>query len=267
MLLAELIKGIAFANRSANVLDWRHPEGASAYGYVGHGLCSLNEMSGIGGSTAIIKSALEQQRWIFVPKCVFILLLGAAATSRGETLHEPPWKEEMAKGCFPYHHLAVSDFPVNDNLHPEFGMYTRVFFHYEYNHRWSIQNAHVVDRVTRWLVWSGFDQNKSSRKSWFKLGDEALPHEQGHLDINELYSRRLAEISVDKLPRGEGADPKEASGDLRRKMEALADRVSAQARKEHDQYDAETAHGKNLSKQREWSAAIQTRLERAGIHF
>jgi hypothetical protein len=230
-------------------------------------ISSLNAMSGIVGSTAVIKSALKQQRWIVFSKCVFMLLLGATLTSRGEALHEAPWKEEMAKGCFPYHRLAVSDFPVNDNLDPEFGMYTQVFFHYEYNHRRIIQKGHVVDRVTRWLVWSGFDRNKSSRKSWFKLGNEALPHEQGHLDINELYSRRLAEISVDKLPHGEGADPKEASVDLRRKVEALADRVSAEAKKEHDQYDAETAHGKNLSKQREWSAAIQTRLERAGIHF
>jgi hypothetical protein len=50
-------------------------------------------------------------------------------------------------------------------------------------------------------------------------------------------------------------------------VEALADRVRGQAKKEHDQYDTETAHGKNLSKQQEWSAAIQTRLERADIHF
>jgi Polymer-forming cytoskeletal/Bacterial protein of unknown function (DUF922) len=123
------------------------------------------------------------------------------------------------------------------------------------------------DRVTKWLVWSGFDRNKSSRKTWFKLANGALPHEQGHLDINELHSRRLAKMSLDMLPHGEGADPKEASADLRRKVEALADRVSGEAKKEHDQYDAETAHGKNLPKQREWSAAIQARLERAGIHF
>ena len=74
-------------------------------------------------------------------------------------------------------------------------------------------------------------------------------------------------MSLDMLPRGEGADLKEASADLRRKVEALADRVSGEAKKEHEEYDAETAHGKNLSKQREWSAAIQARLNRARIHF
>jgi hypothetical protein len=61
-------------------------------------------------------------------------------------------------------------------------------------------------------------------------------------------------MSLDMLPHGEGANPKEASADLSRKVEALATRASKEAKKEHDQYDVETAHGKNLSKQREWSA-------------
>jgi hypothetical protein len=213
-------------------------------------------------------SATKKQRWMVVPGYVFILLLGAAFTSRGQAIHDaPPWKEEMANGYFPYHRLATIDFPVNDDINPEYGMYTWVFFHYWYNHRLITRNGHVVDRVTKWLVWSGFDRSESSRKSWFKLGKEALPHEQGHLDINELHSRRLAEMSLDMLPRGEGADPKEASADLRQKVEALADRVTREATKEHDQYDADTAHGKNLLKQREWSAAIQARLKRARIHF
>lgn len=225
-------------------------------------------MSGITRSTVVLQSAKKQQRWLVGPKCVFIFLLGAAFTSRGQALHEaPPWKEEMANGYFPYHRLVTTDFPVNDHLNPEYGIYTRVFFHYWYSHRWIIQNGHVVDRVTKWLVWSGFDRNKSSRKSWFKLDNQALRHEQGHLDINELYSGCLAKMSLDVLPHGEGVDSKEAAADLKRKMEALTGRVSRQAQKEHDQYDAQTAHGKNLSKQREWSTAIQVRLERAGIHL
>ena len=210
---------------------------------------------------------MRQRRWI-VSKYAFILLLGVAFTSRGEALDETaPWKEEVANGYFPYHRLVATDFPVNDHINPEYGMYTWMFFHYWYNHRLSVHNGHVVDQVTKWLVWSGFDRNKSSRKTWFKPGTEALPHEQGHLDINELHSRRFATMSLDTLPQGIGADPKEASADLIRKIEALADRVSREAKKEHDQYDRETAHGKDLSKQREWSAAIQARLERAGIHF
>jgi len=141
-------------------------------------------------------SAMTQQLWIVVPKYVFILLLAAAPTSRGQALDEAPWKEEMANGYFPYHRLATTDFPVNDLLNPEYGMYTWMFFHYSYKHRLIKRNGHVIARVTKWLVWSGFDRNNSSRKSWFKLGNEPLRHEQGHLDINELYSRRLAEMSL-----------------------------------------------------------------------
>ena len=214
---------------------------------------------------------MNQQRSIFVHKWVFILLLqGAALTSRGQAIHEaPPWKEEIAKGYFPYHRLAVGDFPINDAVHPgnEMGMYTMGFIHYRFKGHWIMQNGHVLDRVTEWLVWSGFNRNKSWRKSWYKSVKETLPHEQGHLDISELHGRHLAEMPLDKLPLGEGANPQAASADLGRKLQALAERVTKEAQREQDRYDAETAHGKNVSKQREWSAAIQARLKRAGIHF
>jgi hypothetical protein len=173
----------------------------------------------------------------------------------------------MAKGYFPYHLLVASDFPINDKVHPDSGMYTRGFFHYRYWDHLVAQNGRATDRVAEWIVWSGFDRNKSSRKSGFKLVDETLSHEQGHLDISELHSRRFAHTSLDKLPIGEGPGPEEASADLRAKMQAMADRVGEEAQKEQDLYDTETAHGKNASKQLEWSAAIHARLGRAGIHF
>jgi hypothetical protein len=136
--------------------------------------------------------------------------------------------------------------------------------------QWIMQNGHVVDRITEWLVWSGFDRNKSWRKrglSRLKFVNEGLPHEQGHLDIFELHIRPLIEMPLDKLPVGEGADPQAASADLRRKLQALADRVAEEEKREQKRYDVETVYGTNVSRQREWSAAIQARLERAGIHF
>jgi hypothetical protein len=66
---------------------------------------------------------------------------------------------------------------------------------------------------------------------------------------------------------GQGATGKEAEADLQRKMTALADRTSAENQREQDRYDAETNHGNNAAKQKEWSAAIQARLQQAGIHF
>jgi hypothetical protein len=212
---------------------------------------------------------MNQQRSTPAINYIFILLLGAAAfSSRGQALHEvPPWKDEVAKGYFPYHRLVTDDFPINDHVHSENGKYTRGFFHYRYKDHWITQNGHTVDRVTEWLVWSGFDRNKSSRRSWFKPIDETLPHEQCHLDINELYSRQLAEMPLEKLPIGEGVSSQEACADLSRKLQALADHISAEAKTEQDRYDAETSHGKNVSGQEKSSAAIQARLKRAGIHF
>jgi Bacterial protein of unknown function (DUF922) len=194
------------------------------------------------------------------------LFVGVAANV--DALGNPPsWAEENAKGRFPYHRLTASDFPIDDAAYPQFGMHTQGFFRFHYNHRWTENNGRVVARVTDWNIWSGFDRNKSSRKSWFKKLAETLPHEQGHLDLSELHSKAFAETPIDKLPIGEGATAKEAEADLQRKMSALSSRISAQNQSEQDRYDAETNHGANASKQREWEAAIQARLGRAGIHF
>ena len=74
-------------------------------------------------------SAMRQQDWVVISKYAFILLLGVAFTSRGEALYEAPrWREEIANGYFSYHRLAAIDFPVNDHIEPEYGMYTSCFF-------------------------------------------------------------------------------------------------------------------------------------------
>jgi Bacterial protein of unknown function (DUF922) len=198
-------------------------------------------------------------------------IVGAALmviAPRVSALGNPPsWREEVAKGHYPYHRLTAADFPINDTFFPEFGMHTHGFFQFHYHEQWTENNGHGVARITAWNVWSGFDRNKSSRKSWFKQVQETLPHEQGHLDINELFSKRLAETPLNKLPIGEGSTGKEAEADLKRKMNALADRFSAEEKVEQERYDAETNHGRNSAKQQEWTASIQARLQRAGIHF
>jgi hypothetical protein len=189
-------------------------------------------------------------------------------SSRADAFGSPPsWSEEVAKGYFPYHRLIAADFPINDSVHPENAIYTRGYVRFRYNFHWTKQNGHVIARITDWSVWSGFDRNKSSRKSWFKKVEEALPHEQGHLGISELHSKRFAETPIDKLPVGEGSSGKDAATDLQRKMNALTERISAEAQAEQDRYDGRTSHGRDAAKQREWSADIQSRLRRVGIRF
>jgi hypothetical protein len=155
----------------------------------------------------------------------------------------------------------------DDEAHPKYAMYTFGFFHYNYKYDCTAGNGHVIARITNWKVRSGFDRNKSSRKSWYKDVERLLPHEQGHLDINELYSRRLANTKLDRLPRGEGANAREAASDLKIKLKALVAKVSKDDQTEQDAYDAETAHGTNKSRQLASTAAIHQRLKEAGIAY
>jgi hypothetical protein len=146
-------------------------------------------------------------------------------------------------------------------------MYTFAFFHFEYRYDFSEERGQVVARVTRWRIRSGFDRNRSWRKSWYKTVERLLPHEQGHLDINELHSRRLAHTDLDKLPVGNGTDAGEAGDDLKVKLKALSTKVSEEDQAEQDAYDARTAHGTNQSGQVIATAELQRRLKEAGISY
>jgi len=179
----------------------------------------------------------------------------------------PPNQKEIINGYLPYHRLVAEDFSVSDTDRSPQGMYTYGFRHYNYRGVTVSKDGHFSARVTEWIVRCGFDRNRSWRKSWFKAFNEMLPHEQGHLDISVLHSTRLARMSLDKLPVGEGESAQAAANNLKSKLEALVERTSKEAQAEQDVYDAATSHGANQSKQREWTAAIQKRLKKAGIGY
>jgi hypothetical protein len=198
---------------------------------------------------------------------VACLLWAAPAVCEPIAYDTPEWRKEIAHGYLPYHRLTRADFAINDKVYPKYAMYTSGFFHYNYLYHWVTQNGHTVAQITEWSFRSGFDRNQSSRKSWFKEVARLLPHEQGHLDINELYSRRLARMELDKLPIGEGAGADEAGKDLKIKLKALAAKASKDDQTEQDAYDARTAHGTNQPRQLAATAAIQKRLKEAGISY
>jgi hypothetical protein len=199
---------------------------------------------------------------------VSFLVFGMAAAALGHAdlaYSTISWKEEIAHGYLPYHRLVGTDFPVDDAAHPANGMYTAGFFHYDYQCRCVPQKGGVTASVTKWVVRSGFDRNKSSRKSWFQPVEKFVVHEQGHLDINELRSRALANIKVTQLPTGSGINFQSAIADLDRKLKELADRTSSEAQVEQDSYDLETNRGRNAAGQASATAAIHERLKAAGI--
>ena len=128
----------------------------------------------------------------------------------------PEWKKEIANGCLPYHRLVAEDFPINDAGYLPHGMFTSGFRHYNYQWVTVPKGGRFSARVTEWNVRFGFDRNKSWRRNGFKLVEETLPHEQGHLDISVLHSKRFAQTSLDQLPVGEGESAPAAANDLKK---------------------------------------------------
>ena len=197
-----------------------------------------------------------------------VCLLGvASAFSETIAYDTPEWQREIARGFLPYHRLTRDDFPIDDKVHAKYVMYTSGFFHYNYDTECTKEGHHVSARITGWHVRSGFNRNKSSRKSWLKDAERLVLHEQGHLDINELHSRRFAQMKLEELPVGEGQTSEEALEDLRSKLRDLSANVSKENQMEQDAYDAETSHSKNRSGQLAATAAIQKRLKAAGITY
>lgn len=198
---------------------------------------------------------------------VFGLFWAAPALCERIAYDTPAWRKEIAIGFLPYHRLVRADFRIDDRAHPKYAMYTFAFFHFNYRYVFSEDHGQVVARLTEWRVRSGLDRNRSWRKSWYKTVEKLLPHEQGHLDINELHSRRLAHMDLDKLPMGNGRDAGEAADDLKVKLKTLSTKVSEEDQAEQDAYDARTAHGTNQARQKEATAALQERLRQAGISY
>gem|GEM_PF-1967645 len=210
------------------------------------------------GSRIALKSA---GAWI-----VACLLWAAPAASEPLAYDTPEWRKEISQGCLPYHRLGRTDFPSVNQMNSKYAMYTAGFFHYNYRYKCHGERR-VVARITEWKVRSGFNRNKSWRKSWFKDVERLLLHEQGHLDINELHSRRLARMHLDELPTGTGNTSEEAVDDLKSKLKGLSAKFSKDDQAEQDTYDAETAHGTNKSGQLAATAAIKRRLKEAEISY
>ena len=179
----------------------------------------------------------------------------------------PAWKVEIAKGYVPYHKLTIDDFHVDDKDHPQSGMYTRGFFHYYYYAHWSSLRGEFTAKVTTWEVRSGLDRNLTTRRSWFRRTTQFMPHEQGHLDINELYSTKLASITLDQLPIGKGKSGDDALADLRDKLKQLCDDTSRESQLEQDLYDKETKGGENTAQQKAWNEALAKRLRELHVVY
>lgn len=189
--------------------------------------------------------------------------LALAATDEDYT--SQAWKDEISRGYLPYRKLGFDDFPAFDNTTSRHTMYTQGFIHYNFDMRWKESGSGATATITTFTVRSGFDRNKSWKRSTAKNIPELMEHEQRHLDINELYAQNLKKLK--DLPPTKGIDYQEAMEKMRQVVRARAAEILKESQAEQDRYDAETSNGRNYVKQAEWNDSIQRRLGEANVRY
>ena len=176
----------------------------------------------------------------------------------------PEWKDFISKGQMPYHKVTLSDFKTISDPNAKFISYTHTFTFFSYH--FKIQRGDFVfARVDSSYVKSGIDRQNSWKTGSFGTFPQMLQHEQGHLDINELYARKLALRLSQMSYVGEGKTDAEAIENLKLQMEALYKKCAEERDSADLQYDQETEHGTNMTKQNTWSRYLSAQLKVAGI--
>jgi hypothetical protein len=194
----------------------------------------------------------------------FALLLccGSIASGQNEDVSRlPTWEDEIAKGCVPYHQLTVDDFRIDDQANPEGVYFVSPFIHPHWHYLTTGKGGFWYAYVDRWVVYSGFDKNASSRKSKFRDMKGALPHVQAYLDIYEICGRQLATLKPGELPSARGATPAEAIEILTKSMDAFLKEKYKAVDAEAQEFQKVTGHGANMKKVRELAKAIRKRLD------
>lgn len=193
--------------------------------------------------------------------CLLGFLLSIPAAAQHAPPDIPTWNDEMAKGYMPYHQLKAEDFPINDTVHKEAGLWIQAFIHYHYHFIWKVaQGGWNYAYVKDWTIFSGFDQNLSSRRSWFREMKTDLPYAQAILNIYEIYARRLAALKPGELPSGSGKTFLAARTQLEERLASFYQARVLEAEMEVDAFSKETKQGQNKKKLQELSVQIDKRL-------
>ena len=194
----------------------------------------------------------------------FALLLGCGSMASGDNQDAsrlPTWEDEIAKGYVPYHQLTVDEFRIDDQVHPESLYLVSPFIHPNWHYLTTWKAGFWFAYIDKWIVYSGFDKNGSSRKSKFHEMKGALAHAQAYLDIYELGGRQLAALKPGELPSGRGATSAEAIETLTKGVDALLKEKYKQVDAEAEEFQKLTGHGTNMKKVRELAKGIRKRLE------
>ncbi|HTQ09489.1 MAG TPA: DUF922 domain-containing protein [Fimbriimonadaceae bacterium] len=191
-----------------------------------------------------------------------LALIVLAAPVIGDNFSSPAWKDEISHGYLPYHRLTYDDFPIANGVPTPHLMHTQGFLHYSFQASWKSDGDSATAHITEMSIRSGFDQNRSWQQSGITETKALLAHEQGHLDINELYANQFRE---NPLPTGTASTGPEAMEDLKQKVEAISQRCEEGSKQEQARYDEDTNHGANQDEQNRWNQDLAKRLAAAHI--
>lgn len=109
---------------------------------------------------------------------------------------------------------------------------------------YNVANGKITYKIDCW-----FDKNKS----WGRVkNDWILKHEQGHFDIAEIFARQLNK-SVSEYQYNKTTFQKD--------LNAIYKSVIDGKEKFQQQYDHETDHSRNKTKQEEWFKKIESELK------
>jgi hypothetical protein len=172
----------------------------------------------------------------------------------------PTWKDEIAKGCLPYHQLMVEDFGVSDDAKGDGDFYVSTCIEPRYHYYVKPHAGWVYAYISDWIVFSGFNRSESWRKSSFHEMKAALPYAQALLDISEIRGRELGTTKVGDLPEGRGASYEAAKAELDRKIKTFCKEKYKQVQAEEDAFAKATKFGQNKKKTRELIAEVKKRL-------
>lgn len=190
-----------------------------------------------------------------------LALVSLASAQDEEAPRMPTWEDKIAKGFVPHHQLAVEDFRIDDQAHPESSFWVRPFMHPHWKYIFRRNGDWWYAYVDPWIVFSGFDKNESSRKSKFKEMKRSLPFAQAYLDLYEIHARQLAALKPGELPSGRGATPQDAGAVLHKNLDAFLKEKYQPLLAETEAFLKATNRGANEKKVRELAKTIRKRLE------
>lgn len=199
---------------------------------------------------------------------IVILFLAAAMAASPAPLPSPSparniptWDDEIGKVTLPYHQLSVDDFPVRDSGKKQDAFFIKPFVGPRYEYYLFFNRSWVHAYIKQWQVFSGLDRNESFRDPRFHEMKACLPCAQAILDLNELYARKLSVVPPEGFPESRAGAEQEALAGLQEKINALCQRVYAEAGRETDAFVKATRNGDDKEKNAQAGGGNSRRLK------